>query len=270
MSITIGTSLSARTAADLGPGELREHQVEHDEVEPVVEGRRQSGLAVRPAVDLVTLALQRIRDGVHDPLVVDDEDAFSHERLTTAAGKVATTRVPWSPDPISLAAERPHRLRRDRNPEPEAFALCGGIAVEALKAPVARKIRAGTRIASPRGGPARRQAGAQDDLALDGVLRGVLDEVPDRLLQEVAVCQRREVERAIDANSDSSPGCTARLISDSRGRSGTTSTAGGSDSACARASNSKARVRRTSRVHCRSRCARKRSRVSDPPSRHPG
>ena len=93
VSMMIGTVLCAQPAAHLEPVELRQHEVEDDEVDPLVPKRCEGLLAVPRLHDPEALALERVREQLlHRILVVDEEDGrgFRHRRfhVELAAGRV--------------------------------------------------------------------------------------------------------------------------------------------------------------------------------------
>ena len=72
----IGTELDgAQALADLEPVELREHQVEHDEVDVLLVEAAERLLAVARGHDPEPLALERVRQELlNRVLVVDEQD----------------------------------------------------------------------------------------------------------------------------------------------------------------------------------------------------
>ena len=77
-------ALRPQPAADLEPVELREHEVEDDEVDPVRAEALERLLAVARLHDPEALALERVREQLlHRILVVDEEDGrgFRHRRF---------------------------------------------------------------------------------------------------------------------------------------------------------------------------------------------
>ena len=72
----IGTrALGAQALADLEPVELRQHQVEDDEVDVLLGEPRERLLAVARVHDPEAVALERVREELLDGvLVVDEED----------------------------------------------------------------------------------------------------------------------------------------------------------------------------------------------------
>ena len=72
----IGTVLvGAQPLADLEPVELRQHQVEHDEVDVLLGELRERLLAVPRLDDAEPVALERVREELlNGLLVVDEED----------------------------------------------------------------------------------------------------------------------------------------------------------------------------------------------------
>ena len=72
----IGTELSERRRLQTSsPSSLREHQIEHDEIDVLLREPRQSLLAVQRVHDPEPVALERIREQLlHGVLVVDEQD----------------------------------------------------------------------------------------------------------------------------------------------------------------------------------------------------
>ncbi len=80
VSMMIGTWLrAAQAAADLDPVELRQHDVEDDEVEPLLGEAIERLAAVAGGDHLVSVLAQRIPEqGLNGVLVVDEEDPRAH------------------------------------------------------------------------------------------------------------------------------------------------------------------------------------------------
>ena len=104
----------AQAAADLEPVELREHQVEHDEIDVLAREALQRLLAVTRLEHAEALVLERIRQELLDGfLVVDQKDGGGvwHQLRCDSVPAVAGSyyRSPWRPS-------RPHRSGAGRDP----------------------------------------------------------------------------------------------------------------------------------------------------------
>ena len=141
MSMMIGTSLvGPDLAAGLLARELRQHQVEDDEVDRLGERRVDGGLAVGRDLDLELVALERVGEAADERrLVVDDEDAWAQLSPCRRPPPVAEASVMRTVVPtdglgleLDLAAEGADGLAGDREAEAEAAVAVAG-AVEAVE-----------------------------------------------------------------------------------------------------------------------------------------
>jgi hypothetical protein len=88
-------ALGPQAAADLRPREARKHQVEDHDVEAVLEGCLQTGLAVLPHLDIEAFLTKRVADRVPERrLVVDDEDSRHGFTRLAPIGSFMLTVVP--------------------------------------------------------------------------------------------------------------------------------------------------------------------------------
>ena len=105
-------ALGAQALADLEPVELRQHQVEHDEVDLLLGESRQSLLAVARLEHAEALALERVGEELLDGvLVVDEEDGRGVGHVGSAIGCLPAS-VPGDTRP-TIALDG-HRSAPDR------------------------------------------------------------------------------------------------------------------------------------------------------------
>src|SRR6478735_277260 len=108
--VVVGPDLEPEHAVELRPFP-RQHQVEDDQIDPVLARSGQSRVPVRAQLDLEALLAQRVAERVPERrLVVDDEDLRHRDRFAPSGSEIVTV-VPW-PGPSEVTCSSPFIVSR--------------------------------------------------------------------------------------------------------------------------------------------------------------
>ena len=223
-------------------------------------------LAVGCLFDLESVAAERIGDRIADRgLIIDDENtAHGSTRLATR-GTCIRTVVPTPT--FDSSSSRPSNASSgpdDCESQAEAFGARARAVETVEHAGLLLTRDSRPRIGDDDLGPLVGGTAFDRDSARQRVLGGVVGDVDERLLHELAVRDHRQLGGETGLTSTPCAGRIEAAISVSRGSSATTSSLGASYPVCARARINSAFARRASRFDSRSMCPRKTSRCGRP------